>query len=210
MKRPILMTSRLAIALVGILVCLITVAMLSAVPALAERSTLSVDPVHSSVSFTIRHLVSRTSGRFADFSGSVIIDTDTLEFGKAEGSINVASIDTGNDDRDKHLRGEDFFDVAKFPKITFSADRLSDIDAEARTAKVHGRLTMHGITKPVVLDAQWHGTAVDPWGKRKAGFSASVILNRKDFGIVYNKALEAGGFILGDLVEVTLHVEAGY
>jgi len=209
MRHPTLMSSRVSMALGRILICGMLLAV-SARPALAERSTLSIDPVHSSVSFTIRHLVSRASGHFGDFEGKVIIDPDTLEFVKAEGSINVASIDTGNANRDKHLRGEDFFDVAKFPKITFSADRLSDVDTDARTAKVHGTLTMHGVTKPLLLDAEWYGTAVDPWGKRKAGFSATVTLNRKDFGIVYNKALEAGGFILGDKVEIAIHVEAGY
>lgn len=209
MQHPSLMSFKRSTVLAPVLVCCALLAV-SVAPALAERSTLSVDPVHSSVTFTIRHLVSRTSGRFGDFDGKVIIDPETLEFVKAEGSINVVSIDTGNANRDKHLRGEDFFDAARFPKITFSADRLSSVDAEARTAKVHGTLTMHGVTRPVVLDAEWYGTAVDPMGKRKAGFSATVTINRKDFGIVYNKALEAGGFILGDSVNVAIHVEAGY
>lgn len=179
-----------------------------AASAQAEMVTYTVDKSHSTVGFKIRHLLSRTSGQFHDYDGTIKIDPEKRDGVEITGEIRVASIDTNEEDRDKHLLNEDFFDVAKYPTITFKASKLTDVNADRTKGKLEGEMTMHGVTKPIVLDVSWFGTVTDPWGNKKAGFSGSTTVNRKDFGIVWNKALDAGGVVLGEDVEVLIEIEA--
>jgi len=177
-------------------------------PALSSAKPFNVDTDHSSVTFKIRHFVTQVQGRFDRFHGTVDFDPDARggEI-KVDGTIDVSSIDTDKAKRDEHLRGKDFFDVAKYPTITFSGGKLTDINSDKTEAKLHGRLTMHGVTKPLVLDVKFHGTAMTRFHERKAGLTARGTLNRKDFGIVWNKTLDAGGYMLGNTVEVVVEVE---
>ena len=178
---------------------------LVASPALAA-DTLVIDKSHSEAGFQVRHLVSKVSGRFGEFSGTVAMDPANPGASSVVFTIEAASIDTDNADRDKHLRSPDFFDVANHPAITFKSERIK------ATGKDHyavtGTLTMRGVAKTITLPVSYLGAGKDPWGNERAGFSTAVTLNRKDFGIVWNKALDNGGFLLGDEVAVTVNLEA--
>jgi polyisoprenoid-binding protein YceI len=176
-------------------------------PAVAGATTYKVDPAHTNVTFLVRHLFTNVEGRFKTFDGTIVFDPAAPEKTAVKGTIDVASIDTNVTKRDEHLRSPDFFDVAKFPKITFESTSVSDVDKAKNTGKLHGNLTIHGVTKPVVLDAQFLGAATDPWGTKKGGFSATTTIDRKDFGLNWNKALETGGVLVGDEVTVRLNVE---
>jgi polyisoprenoid-binding protein YceI len=180
---------------------------LAASAASAEMATYSVDASHSSVAFKIRHLLSKTSGQFHDYQATIKIDPEKRDQVMVEGIIDVASIDTDDEDRDKHLRNADFFDVEKFPAITFKSTKLTDVNEDRTKGKLHGDLTMHGVTRPVVLDVEWYGTVTDPWGNKKAGFAGFTTINRKDFGIEWNKTLDSGGLVVGDEVEIEIQVE---
>lgn len=166
----------------------------------------TVDSDHSEASFQIRHLMSKVRGRFTDFSGTIEADSKNPEASSVQFKIKPASINTDNQDRDKHLRTADFFEVEKYPEIVFKSSRIASKGQDRYD--VTGALTMHGVTKEVTLPVSFLGFAKDPWGSERAGFEASVTLNRKDFGIVWNKALDTGGFILGDEVYVAINLEA--
>jgi len=174
----------------------------------AAAATLKIDEAHSSVSFGIRHLLSTTKGQFRKFEGTVRIDPDKRDSVKVSGSIEVASIDTGDAKRDAHLRGEDFFNVDEFPTIAFEASELTQVNDDRSAGKLGGTLTMHGVTKDIVIDVEWFGVQTDPWKNTKAGFRGELTINRKDFGIVWNKALDTGGYVLGDEVKIELELEA--
>ena len=164
------------------------------------------DLVHSSVNFTVRHMVvSRVRGRFTRWDGSLVMDEKDPSGGRVEVVIDAASIDTGVGQRDDHLRSGDFFDVEKFPTITFKSARVEK--AEAGALKVTGDLTMHGVTRPVVLDVEYAGSANDPWGGVRAGFSATTKLDRREFGLSYNQLLETGGVVVGETVEIGIEAE---
>jgi polyisoprenoid-binding protein YceI len=178
----------------------------TALPRLASATSYVVDPQHTSVTFLVRHLFTNVEGRFRAFDGQIVFDPAAPEKTMVKGSIDVTSIDTNVTKRDEHLRSPDFFDVAKFPKIEFTSTGVSGVDKTKNTAKLAGNLTIHGVTKPVVLDAQFLGAATDPWGNKKAGFSASTVIDRKAFGLGWNKTLEAGGVLVGD--EVTIRINA--
>ncbi len=180
-------------------------AALAAAPALAATETYEIDAVHSSVTFKIRHLVSRVPGRFNDFEGTITVDRENLATAKATVTIDVASIDTGNEKRDGHLKSPDFFDVEKHPKMTFEITKVETKSADK--ALVHGNLTIKGITKPVTLETDILGFGPG-MGGFSSGFEATGTINRKDFGIVWNRVLDAGGAVLGDDVEITINVEA--
>jgi polyisoprenoid-binding protein YceI len=175
------------------------------VPALAADS-YTIDAGHSEVSFQIRHLVSQVRGRFNDFSGTIALDAAKPESSSVEFKIKATSVDTALADRDKHLRSADFFDVEKHPEITFKSTAIKASGKD--TYAVTGNLTIRGVTKQVTLPVSFLGTARDPWGNDKAGFETATTLNRKDYGIVWNAALDAGGFILGDDVKVSINLEA--
>lgn len=172
----------------------------------AAAAEYVIDPAHSSVTFKIRHLVSKTAGQFDKFSGNLSYEPGKPQTWAANAEIDAASINTNNKKRDDHLKSADFFDVKKYPKIAFQSKKVTDVDDNE--AKLHGDLTMHGVTKPVVLDIEFTGAGTDPWGTQKIGFTGKTKVNRKDFGIEWNKTLDAGGLMLGDDVEIVLEVEA--
>ena len=186
------------------LVSAVTLALALPALALAEPVTYKVDADHSGVNFTIRHFVSNVPGLFNDYDGTIVYDKDNPAASKVEFTIKAASIDTGNEDRDKHLRGSDFFDVEKFPAMTFASTGVKAQDKD--TLEVTGDLTMHGVTKRVTLPVDFLGTVKTPNGE-KAGFETNFTVNRKDYGIVWNRVMDAGP-ILGDDVKVTISVEA--
>ncbi len=171
-----------------------------------QAATYAIDRTHSEVLFRVRHLLSRVGGQFRDFAGTIQFDPAHPEQSKVEVTIEAASIDTSVADRDTHLKSEDFFAVDKYPQLTFVSDKVVSTGADAFT--VSGTLTIRGVAKAVELPVSYLGVARDPWGNDKVGFEASMRLNRKDFGLTWNAALETGGFLVGDDVDVTLNVQA--
>ena len=172
----------------------------------AAQSMWAFDQAHSSVNFTVRHMVvSKVRGRFTKWDGTLAMDETKPAGGSVEVSIDAGSIDTGVEQRDGHLRSPDFFDVAKFPTITFKSTKVEASGAGA--LKVTGDLTMHGVTRPVVLDVEYSGSAKDPWGGVRAGFSARATIDRKDFGLTYNQLLETGGVLVGETIEIAIEAE---
>lgn len=167
----------------------------------SQAATYVIDDAHSTVSFKIRHLVSKVPGSFKDFSGSFDFDPKKPATGNGSFAIKAATITTANDKRDEHLRSPDFFDTAKFPEIKFDNAKISG-------KKMTGDLTLHGVKKPVTFDIEYTGASKDPYGNDKVGFTATGKINRKDFGITWNKALDAGGMVLGEDVDVVVDVEA--
>jgi polyisoprenoid-binding protein YceI len=176
-----------------------------AIPAFAA-DVYNVDPSHSEVSFQIRHMVSQVRGRFNDFKGTVNLDPANLPKSSVEFRVKSTSIDTGLPDRDKHLRGADFFDVEKYPEITFKSTSIKPTGKD--TYAVTGDFTMRGVTKQITLPVTLLGSANDPWGNVRAGFETSTTLNRKDYGMNWNTALDNGGVILGDDVKIAINLEA--
>jgi polyisoprenoid-binding protein YceI len=166
-----------------------------------------IDNVHSHVGFSVKHMmVTTVRGQFKTYSGTLSLDASDFARSKFEGEIEVASVDTGNADRDAHLRTGDFFDAPSHPKITFSSTRIEGKgDGEF---VVHGDLTIRGVTKPVALDVEYHGTSKNPYGKTVAGFGARATINRKDFGVSFNALLETGGVAVAEKVKIEIDVEA--
>lgn len=176
-------------------------------PAVAiAADTYVVDKGHSEALFTIKHLMSRVTGGFSDLSGSITVDVANPAASAVEFTINTTSIDTNNPDRDKDLRSPNFFDVEKYPTITFKSSKVTPAGKDKYT--VEGSLTMHGVAKQVSLPVEFLGFGKDPWGNDKAGFAVETVLNRKDYGLNWNKALDQGGFLLGDDVKVVISLEA--
>ena len=171
----------------------------------AAADTYTIDTAHSNVTFEIRHLMSKVNGTFDDFGGTFLIDLDDPSASKVEFTIDAASINTRNEKRDEHLRSADFFDVANHPTITFTSTEV--VKTEGNRYEVHGNLTMHGVTRKVVLPVTFLGEVVDPWGNTKTGFEVETELDRKDYDIVWNKTLETGGMILGDEVEIEINLQ---
>jgi len=190
------MTRRLPVALV---------AFLAAAPAFPAE-VFTADKAHSNVLFTIRHFMSRVTGRFDDFALKIDLDRAKPESSSVEFTIKAASINTANADRDKHLRSADFFDAENHPEITFKSSRIKTIEKDVY--EVTGDLTMRGVAKQETLTVTFLGFMKDPWGNERAGFDVSGTVDRKDFGILWNRALDAGGFMLSDDVKVTINVEA--
>ena len=166
----------------------------------------NIDPAHSDVSFRVRHMmVSKVGGRFEAFSGTFEHDSKNLKLWKAEAVIQTGSINTSNAKRDAHLKSPDFFDAQKYPTLTFKSTEVTDATPER--AKLHGLLNIHGIEKPVVFDLEIHGVVKDPWGNTRAAFTAAAKINRKDFGLTWNQALETGQLLVGEEVALLLEVE---
>ena len=178
-------------------------AVLAASPVLAD--TYVIDKSHSDASFLIRHMMSKVRGQFTDYAGTINVDPAKPESASVEFTVKTASIDTANDNRDKDLRGANFFDVEKFPEITFKSTKVKATGKDKYD--VTGTLTMRGVSKEVTLPVQFLGFGKDPWGNDKAGFSIDFTLNRKDFGLVWNKTLDTGGVLLGDEVWVSINLE---
>ena len=165
-----------------------------------------LDPMHSEVQFKIKHLViSTVTGSFTTFTGSMQSEGDTFENAKVEFSLDVESITTNQEQRDAHLRGEEFFDAAKFPHITFVS--TSFVKESGDTYQLTGNLTMKDVTKPVTLEAEYGGSAVDFYGNHKAGFEVTGKVNRKDFGLTWGAVTEAGSIVLGDDVKLIINVQ---
>lgn len=168
------------------------------------EGTYNLDAAHSKVGFEVTHLVVATvEGKFTEFEGKIKIDPK-LEKSTLDVSIKTASINTDNKDRDEHLRSPDFFDAKKFEKLTFKSKKIT---GTPEALKISGDLTIHGVTKPVTLDAKYTGTVKDPWGNDRVAFRASTKINRKDYGLNWSKAVEVGP-VVGDEVTLDLRVEA--
>lgn len=181
-------------------------ALLSLVSASAFATDFTVDGAHSHVGFSVRHFVSKVPGEFKDYEGAFNFDEKKPEASSAKFTIKTASINTSNAKRDEHLRNPDFFDVEKHPTITFASKKVSA--AGKNKYKLEGDMTMLGVTKPVTFDVEYGGTAKGFAGKNLAGFTATGKVNRKDFGMKWNKALDNGGFVLGEEVEIKIELEA--
>ena len=167
--------------------------------------TYAIDAGHSTIGFKVRHLmVSKVRGRFADFTGTVTIAEQPLD-SSVEVEVQLASIDTRDEQRDGHLRSADFFDVENHPTLTFRSTGVRHLHGDRY--QVDGELSLLGTTKPFTLDLTFEGATADPWGGTRAGFSASGELDREDFGLTWNQALEAGGFVVGKRVEIEIEAE---
>jgi polyisoprenoid-binding protein YceI len=166
----------------------------------------NIDSSHSGVHFTVRHLViSKVRGSFGKYQGTIDFDAENPAASKVAVRIDAASIDTREEKRDAHLRSPDFFDVEKFPELTFTSTKVEKSGDDYR---VSGELTIHGVTQPVVLEAEFLGNGKDPWGNERIGFAAKTTVNRKDFGLSWNQALETGGVLVGEKIEIALDVQA--
>jgi polyisoprenoid-binding protein YceI len=167
----------------------------------------AIDGSHSSVTFSIRHMMSKVRGEMKVKEGWIEVNGDDPSRGSIEVVLDANTIDTGVEARDNHLRSADgHFDVANYPTVTFKSTRVEGRDAS--DFKVIGDLTIHGVTRPVTLKASFNGEGKDPWGNRRAGFSAQTKVNRKDFDLTWNQTLETGGFLLGDEVAIEIDIEA--
>lgn len=169
--------------------------------------TWNIDSAHSSLNFSVRHMViAKVRGRFTDYTGAIRIDDDDLTRSSAEATIRASSVDTGTADRDAHLRSADFFDVEKFPELRFRSTRIERV-AEDRY-RVTGELTIRDVTREVSLDVEYGGRTRDPMGQERIGFVAKTAVDRKDYALLWNMALEAGGFMVGDRVDIEIEAEA--
>lgn len=177
-----------------------------ATPALALATSWTIDADHSTVGFKVRHLmVSNVTGRFETFTGMIDANDQDITKSRVNVTIDAASINTGVKQRDDHLRSADFLDVAKFPKLTFVSKSIAKVGDRLQ---VRGDLTIHGLTREVVLDVEGPtAESKDPWGNIRRGAAASTRINRKDFGLTWNKALETGGVLVGDEVTIVLEIE---
>jgi len=162
--------------------------------------TWTVDPAHSELSFSVRHLmVAKVRGKFGEFTGSVEVGTPATD-SKVTATVQLASVDTGTADRDAHLRSPDFFDTETNPEMTFVSTSVTD-------SALVGDLTIKGVTKPVTFDIEFNGVAADPWGNTKAGFEAETEINRTDWGLTWNAAIEGGGVLVAEKIKITLDIE---
>ncbi len=174
--------------------------------AFANAQTWQLDKSHSSVKFSVTHMmVSETEGNFKNFTGTVTAAKEDFSDLAAQFNIVVKSINTDDERRDGHLVGADFFDAEKYPEITFKSTSFKKVGE--KSFKLAGELTMHGVTKPVTFDVKYNGTAKDSYGNTKAGFRASTIVKRSDYNISWNKVLDTGGFALSDEVQVFVNIE---
>ena len=174
--------------------------------AVKAAQTYAIDKMHSEVAFQVRHLLTKVRGRFTEFAGTVVLDQEHPERSSASLTIDASSVDTGTPDRDNHLRSDDFFAVGTYPTLTFTSSQV--VKTGDDTYDVVGTLTIRGVAEEITLPVTYLGTAKDPWGNVRAGFETSLTLNRKDFGLTWNAALETGGFLVGDEVRIQLSIQA--
>jgi polyisoprenoid-binding protein YceI len=181
------------------------VVVILALNVVTQAEQWQIDPVHSSVNFRVTHLViSKVNGKFNDFSGTVNFDGKDVSNGTVEVTVKTASIDTGVDRRDAHLKSADFFDVEKYPEMTFKSKKV--VKGEGQKFQLIGDLTIHGVTKEVTFDCEFFGAA-DMMGTQKAGFSATTRINRQDYGVSWSKTLDSGGLVASNDVDITIDVE---
>jgi len=171
--------------------------------------TWLIDEIHTHIGFSVKHMmVSTVRGQFKQYRGTLALDPADFTRSRFEGEIDVASIDTGNGQRDDHLRTSDFFDAANHPKITFKSTTIEPKDGGSGVEYVvHGDLTIRGVTRPIALEVEYFGTSKNPLGKTVAGLSARATINRKDFGVSYNALLETGGVAVGEKVKIEVDAE---
>jgi len=166
--------------------------------------TWKIDPIHSRIGFSVRHLmISKVKGSFKTFSGTVTVPENPLE-ASLQVTIDPASIDTGDENRDAHVRNADFFDVEKYPNAEYVS---TSVRPAGDDYVVEGQLTLHGVTRPVELELEFNGVVPDPWGNTRAGFTATTEVNRRDFGIDFSAAMETGGVMVGDKIRLNIDVE---
>ncbi|WP_129632275.1 YceI family protein [Candidatus Oscillochloris fontis] len=166
----------------------------------------TIDTAHSQVAFSVRHLmIARTRGRFNQFQGTVNFDEQNPANSSVDVTIDTASINTMNDQRDTHLKSNDFLDVATFPTMTFVSKRIEVLSSNR--GKIIGDLTIRGVTREIVLPTEYNGQSKSPWGATSAGFSAEIRINRKDWGLEWNVALETGGILVGDDIDISIDIE---
>jgi polyisoprenoid-binding protein YceI len=174
-------------------------------PVTAAR-TFSIDASHSEVGFQVRHLITKVRGRFTGFAGTIEFDAATPARSSVNLVIQAGSIDTGEPKRDEHLKSADFFAVATYPTLTFASTTVTPTGGS--TYDVEGDLTIHGVTRRIVLPVTLLGTAKDPWGNEKLAFETETTINRRDFDLSWNAALETGGFLVGDDVKISVQIQA--
>jgi len=177
-----------------------------AVPALAAPDTYTVDKQHTEAAFQVRHILTKVRGTFRDVDGTITWDKANPAKSSVEFRLKTVSVDTGVAQRDNHLRSQDFFWAEKYPEIVFVSTKI--VPKSATAFDVTGNLTIRGVSKVVTLPVTYVGEQKDPYGNTKAGFETGITIDRKDYGLVWNKALEAGGVLVGDQVEITVNLEA--
>ncbi|MBV8118016.1 MAG: polyisoprenoid-binding protein [Candidatus Eremiobacteraeota bacterium] len=171
-----------------------------------EIATYTLDPAHTTVEFVVRHLmITKVRGRFTGVTGSIEVEPGSDVPSTVRARIEAATIDTREPQRDAHLQSADFFEAEKYPTLEFISTRIDGIPGDFT---IYGNLTIHGVTRDVALQGEFEGRVADPWGGQRIGYSASTTINRRDFGLTWNAALEAGGVVVGDEVRVELNVEA--
>jgi polyisoprenoid-binding protein YceI len=168
--------------------------------------TFQIDKSHSEVMFQVRHLLTRVRGRFTDFAGTIELDQDNPADSKVEFTIQAASIDTAEPKRDEHLRSADFFAAGEYPTLSFRSTKI--VAKGGSDYAVEGDFTIRDVTKRIVLPVTLLGTAKDPWGNEKLAFEGETTINRKEYGLNWNAALETGGFLVGDDVKISLQIQA--
>ena len=175
-------------------------------PLAGTRTAWKLDPSHTLVEFSAKHLMITTvKGRITDIEGIIYTDEKDLKNSSVEATLRAVSLDTRTDQRDQHLRSADFLDVEKFPEIRFSSTR---IQGDKQSFKLTGDLTIRDVTKPLTLDVEFEGETKDPWGGQRLGFSATGKIDRREFGLTWNQALEAGGVVVGNDIKISLEVQA--
>lgn len=173
---------------------------------MSAKTTWAIDPTHSEIAFKVKHLmISNVKGSFSEFSGLVSTDGDDFSTAEISFQINPASINTGVGDRDGHLKSADFFDVENFTEITFTSGKLAKTGGDE--FELTGDFTIKGVSQTIKLDVEFGGLMTDPWGNEKAGFTLNGKINRKDFGLTWNAALEAGGVLVGEEIRISADVE---
>ena len=170
------------------------------------KQTWTLDPTHSELQFKIKHLmISTVTGQFSRFNATVETEADDFSNAKVQFETEVDSISTNNEQRDAHLKNGDFFDAAKYPSILFESEKMKKIETDEY--KIEGNLTMHGVTKKIVLHAEFGGITKDPWGNTRTGFSVTGKISRSEFGMSFGAVTETGGLLLGDEVKITANVQ---
>ena len=170
-------------------------------------TTWTIDPVHSQVEFGVRHMMISTVKGYFDVEGTIHLDEDDFSASSVEVTLDAASVDTRNEDRDAHLRSADFFDVDNHPVLRFKGSPKGE-GSEGDGFEVEGELTIRDVTRPVTLEAEELGRGTDPWGNPRVGFRAEGRISRKDFGLTWNQALETGGVLVGDEIRIQVEVQA--
>jgi len=171
----------------------------------ASAANWKVDASHTNVGFSVSHLFTSVQGRFGEFDATIVFDPDDPEKTVVRGTVQAASINTDQAKRDKHLRSADFFDVEKYPTLEFESSGMQEWSG--KKGRLAGNLTIHGVTKPVFFDVAFLGQGSDPWGNTRAGFRATLTIDRKDYGLNWNEVLETGGFLVGDEIEIRIDAE---